>query len=110
MPMLHLPFRGRANLRNHRKIVVADSQIAITGGMNLAWPYLGSVPRLRSWLDLSAVVEGPAVADLESLFFSDWAFATGEGSRSPPPAADETGRSRPTRKFRRRMAEPSSRW
>ena len=36
MPMLHLPFRGRTNLRNHRKIVVVDSRHALTGGMNLA--------------------------------------------------------------------------
>ena len=25
MPVLHIPFRGRANLRNHRKLVVVDS-------------------------------------------------------------------------------------
>jgi cardiolipin synthase len=78
MPVLHLPFRGRANLRNHRKIMVVDSRIAVTGGMNLAWPYMGPDPDPNYWLDLSAVVEGPAVADLESLFFSDWAFATRE--------------------------------
>ena len=29
MPVLHIPFRGRANLRNHRKIVVVDSRIAL---------------------------------------------------------------------------------
>ena len=78
MPVLHIPFRGRANLRNHRKIVVVDGRIALTGGMNLAWPYMGPTPDPSYWRDLSAAVEGPAVADLESLFFSDWAFATGE--------------------------------
>jgi cardiolipin synthase len=88
MPMLHMPFRGRANLRNHRKIVVADSQIAITGGMNLAWPYLGPMPDPNYWRDLSAVIEGPAVSDLESLFFSDWAFATGEDLTAVPPGAE----------------------
>ena len=41
MPMLHIPFRGRANLRNHRKLVIVDGQIALAGGMNLAWPYIG---------------------------------------------------------------------
>ena len=78
MPMLHIPFRGRANLRNHRKIVVVDGRIALTGGMNLARPYMGPTPDPSDWLDLAAAVEGPAVADLESLFVSDWAFATGE--------------------------------
>ena len=41
MPMLHIPFRGRANLRNHRKLIIVDGTIALTGGMNLAWPYIG---------------------------------------------------------------------
>ncbi|MGC8644067.1 MAG: cardiolipin synthase, partial [Isosphaeraceae bacterium] len=92
MPMLHVPFRGRTNLRNHRKIIVVDSRIAITGGMNLAWPYLGPNPDPRYWRDLSAVVDGPAVADLESLFCSDWAFATGE---EVTPPAQQTEDSRP---------------
>jgi cardiolipin synthase A/B len=78
MPVLHIPFRGRANLRNHRKIVVVDSRVALTGGMNLGLPYMGPPSSLGLWRDLSAVVEGPAVFDLESLFASDWAFATGE--------------------------------
>jgi cardiolipin synthase len=78
MPMLHIPFRGRANLRNHRKIVVVDGRVALTGGTNLAWPYMGPRPACDLWADLSAAIEGAAVADLESLFFSDWAFATGE--------------------------------
>ncbi len=78
MPVLRIPFRGRANLRNHRKIIVVDGRIGVTGGMNLAWPYMGPNPDRNMWLDLSAIVEGPAVADLESLFVSDWAFATGE--------------------------------
>jgi cardiolipin synthase len=90
MPVLHVPFRGRANLRNHRKIVVADSRIALSGGMNLARPYMGPTPDPNYWVDLSVVVQGPAVADLESLFFSDWAFATGEKLTAPPQPRDGT--------------------
>ena len=30
MPVFHLPFRGRTNLRNHRKLVVVDGRVAIT--------------------------------------------------------------------------------
>ena len=41
MPVLHLPFRGRTNLRNHRKLLVIDGRTSLTGGMNLALPYLG---------------------------------------------------------------------
>ena len=47
MPVLHLPFRGRANLRNHRKIVVVDERHALTGGMNLASEYMGPTPDPR---------------------------------------------------------------
>ena len=53
MPVLHIPFRGRANLRNHRKIVVVDSRIALSGGMNLARPYMGPTPDPNYWIDLS---------------------------------------------------------
>jgi cardiolipin synthase A/B len=77
MPMLHIPFRGRANLRNHRKLVIVDNKIAVLGGMNLAWPYIGPPGSHDLWRDLSVVVEGPAVFELEALFASDWKFTTG---------------------------------
>ena len=76
MPVLHVPFRGRANLRNHRKIVVVDGRIALTGGMNLAWPYMGPMPDPDFWRDLSAVVEGPAVPT--------WSRSSSPTGRSPP--------------------------
>ena len=55
MPMLHIPFRGRANLRNHRKLVIVDSTIAMAGGMNVAWPYIGPPGSRDLWRDLSVV-------------------------------------------------------
>ncbi len=96
MPVLHVPFRGRANLRNHRKLIVIDGRTSLTGGMNLAMPYMGPTDAGPYWRDLSVVVEGPIVADLEEIFASDWRFATGsdpggavdEGESPPPPAAD----------------------
>jgi cardiolipin synthase A/B len=84
MPVLNL-LRGRANLRNHRKLVVVDSRAALTGGMNLAWPYIGPPGSSGLWQDLSAVVEGPAVAELDSLFASDWRFATGKDPQKSDP-------------------------
>jgi len=81
MPMLHLPFRGRTNLRNHRKIVVVDGRHALTGGMNLAEDYMGPTPDPKRWRDFSLVISGPAVTDLVDLFHSDWKFATGEDIR-----------------------------
>jgi cardiolipin synthase len=75
MPMIHLPFRGRANLRNHRKIVIADGATAIFGGMNIAREYMGADADARRWRDLSLIVKGPVVADLSQVFSSDWRFA-----------------------------------
>ncbi len=76
--MLRIPFRGRANLRNHRKLIVVDSKFALVGGMNIAWPYIGPPGSRGLWRDLSMVVEGPAVSEIETLFASDWRFTTGQ--------------------------------
>jgi len=88
MPVFHTPFRGRANLRNHRKIVVIDGRHALTGGMNLAEEYMGPTPSPKRWRDFSLAISGPAVADLAALFRSDWKFTTGEDvttDAAPPP-------------------------
>lgn len=76
MPMMRMPFRGRANLRNHRKIVLADQRIAMMGGMNIADEYMGPMKDLNRWRDLSVTVHGGAVADLYQVFRSDWEFAS----------------------------------
>ena len=77
MPVLHVPLRGRANLRNHRKLIVVNGRIAFTGGMNLALPYMGPPGTTELWRDIAVIVEGPAVADMEAIFSSDWRFTTG---------------------------------
>jgi len=83
MPVFHLPFRGRNNLRNHRKSVVADGRTALAGGMNLAAEYMGPDADPARWRDVALVVEGPAAADLDDLFHSDWQFARGEDQAEP---------------------------
>jgi cardiolipin synthase len=76
MPMLHLPFRGRANLRNHRKMIIVDNETAILGGMNLASEYMGHQLSLERWKDLSLRVQGPVVDHMADIFRSDWEFAS----------------------------------
>jgi cardiolipin synthase len=78
MPLIHVPFRGRSNLRNHRKIAVADEERAIIGGMNLALEYMGPRPLPTRWKDVALRVEGKVAADLDALFRQDFAFAAGE--------------------------------
>lgn len=77
MPVVHVPFRGHANLRLHRKMVIADGRTALVGGMNIAREYMGPVPLPGRWRDLSASLQGSAVGDVAAIFESDWQFATG---------------------------------
>ncbi|MFZ7125448.1 MAG: cardiolipin synthase [Desulfobacterales bacterium] len=93
MPMLHLPFRGRANLRNHRKMLIADGAAAIVGGMNLGNEYMGAYAVPHRWQDLSVRIVGPAVEHAFEIFRSDWAFAAQEDIELPPSSGariDET--------------------
>lgn len=76
MLMIHLPFRGRANLRNHRKMIICDNQTAIIGGMNLASEYMGPQGSTSRWQDLSLVVQGPVTDHITDIFRSDWNFAS----------------------------------
>ncbi|HEY4013174.1 MAG TPA: cardiolipin synthase [Polyangiaceae bacterium] len=66
------------NLRNHRKIVVVDGQVAFTGGFNVGDEYRGHMRGVGGWRDVHLRIEGRAAGDLQRVFFQDWAFATGE--------------------------------
>lgn len=84
MPLFHLPFRGHGNLRNHRKIALFDGERAIVGGMNLGREYLGPSADPGRWRDLSLLVSGAAVAELDAVFRADWQFACAEILSAPP--------------------------
>jgi len=88
MPAFPLHRRWSAHLRNHRKLLIADGKKAFTGGMNIGKRYMGPRTSKEQWRDVAAVIEGPALPDLQSLFLDDWAFATGEtlpsGNLFPP--------------------------
>ena len=75
-PVWHRPLRGRTNLRNHRKLFLADEQRALAGGMNVAHEYMGPTPDAARWHDLAFRLDGPAISTLAALFRSDWAFAS----------------------------------
>jgi cardiolipin synthase len=77
MPM-HSVLLQPVNLRNHRKIVVVDGEVAFTGGFNVGDEYRGEMKGLGGWRDVHLRVEGPAAAELQRVFFQDWAFATSE--------------------------------
>ena len=88
MPLVHIPFRGHGNLRNHRKIALFDGERAIVGGMNLAREYMGPSPRPERWRDLSTLVTGAAVGALDAIFRADWEFASREALAHAPSVRD----------------------
>jgi len=85
VPPLHRPLHGRTNLRNHRKLVVADGVRLWTGGRNLAAEYFEGNANAPAWTDLSIDTTGPLSGEIDSTFRSDWAFATGEILGIAPP-------------------------
>lgn len=76
---LHLtPIRLRWNFRNHRKLVVVDGRVGLTGGINIGEEYEGKNPDFGHWRDMHLEVHGPAVRSLERIFHDDWHLATGQ--------------------------------
>ncbi len=88
VPPLHSPLKGRTNLRNHRKLLIADAALATqrlwSGGRNLACEYFEGSPGKPAWHDLSFDLWGAVVEQASRLFEDDWAFAHG---RTAPRAA-----------------------
>ncbi len=76
---LKLQFLGnKIHLRNHRKIVVVDGQVAMMGGMNVGDEYLSRDPQKGYWRDTHLLIEGEAVHSLQAAFSQDWYFVTEE--------------------------------
>jgi cardiolipin synthase len=74
------------NSRDHRKILVADGATAIVGGINLSTTYQSSGPGKsggvqskpgQHWRDTDLQIEGPAVAQLQTLFLEHWSQQKG---------------------------------
>jgi cardiolipin synthase len=83
MMPIHL-LRGqfrRPDLRNHRKILVVDGTCAFGGSLNMIEPSYNKPKNQkagRAWVELTARLEGPAVAELNAVFLTDWYSETGE--------------------------------
>jgi len=70
--LLVKPFRGRIDLRNHRKIVVIDDRITYCGSQNCADPEFRVKPKYAPWVDALVRFEGPIARQNQRLFASDW--------------------------------------
>ena len=74
----HLANLGVINNRDHRKLLVVDGRIGYVGGHCLADTWLGDAEDKDHFRDISARVEGPVVAQLQSAFAENWIEETGE--------------------------------
>ncbi|QWK98057.1 cardiolipin synthase [Plesiomonas shigelloides] len=72
-------FLRRMDLRQHRKIVIIDNDIAYTGSMNMVDPrYFKQDAGVGQWVDMMVRIEGPAASALNCIFAWDWEVETGE--------------------------------
>jgi cardiolipin synthase len=71
---------NRFGVRDHRKLLVVDNNVAFLGGFNISSEYNGDGVRC-GWCDLGLRIEGPLVADLARSF--DDMFERADRPRSP---------------------------
>jgi len=103
------------NDRDHRKILIVDGTTAIIGGVNLSTTYQSS-PLGKSgappgaadeyWRDTDLQLDGPVVAQLQTLFFAHW--ASQKGPPIPAPSISRPSRRRATRSCASSPARPTA--
>jgi len=68
----------RVGNRTHRRILTVDGKIGFSGGVALDDRWSGDARNPREWRDTVVRVEGPVLAQLQSIFLEDWVQTTGE--------------------------------
>jgi len=66
------------NLRNHRKILVVDGNVAFLGGLNIRAHNLLLDGGRHATQDVHFAVRGPVIAQIDRAFREDWRFAAKE--------------------------------
>jgi cardiolipin synthase len=69
---------GRMNNRTHRKLLIVDGRIGFTGGVGIAPQWCGNAQDPDHWRDSHFRVEGPVVAQMQSVMLSNWSKTTGK--------------------------------
>ena len=71
----------RPDLRNHRKLLVVDGDVAFMGSQNVTdstYNLPKNIRRGLHWVDLMVRLQGPIVASVNAVFLSDWYSETDE--------------------------------
>ncbi|MEQ8764693.1 MAG: phospholipase D-like domain-containing protein [Planctomycetota bacterium] len=69
--------RMHVNLRNHRKLLVIDSELACLGSANWSDDYR-TRPGSPSFSDLHVSIRGASTSGLRRMFLEDWSIVTGD--------------------------------
>jgi cardiolipin synthase len=79
--------------RNHRKLVVIDGRVAITGGFGIRDAWMGRGRSDGEWRDAAVRFVGPAVRDAQQAFAINWLEAGGAllGVDALPTATEPAG-------------------
>lgn len=103
-PVESLPAFSYLKGRDHRKLVIADGVRAIVGGRNTGRSYYTSFDEVDitpstaapdiPWVDFSATISGPMVAQIQASFARAWRDAGGDGlpAVAPGPAGGISAR------------------
>ncbi|MBA2675001.1 phospholipase D-like domain-containing protein [Ramlibacter sp.] len=67
----------RLNNRTHRKLLVVDGRVGFTGGVGIAQNWTGHAQDPGHWRDSHFRVEGPVVAQMQSVMLDNWVKTTG---------------------------------
>jgi cardiolipin synthase len=73
----------RANYRNHRRILVVDGRVGVTGGSGTSGKWSGNGRQEGQWRDTDMRVEGPVINQLQGAFAENWLEATGVSLGGP---------------------------
>ena len=68
----------RLNNRTHRKLLIADGVVGMTGGIGIAEEWTGNAQDPDHWRDTHVRVRGPVVRGLQGAFAENWLEATGD--------------------------------
>jgi cardiolipin synthase len=68
----------RLNNRTHRKLLIADGTVGMTGGVGIADQWTGDAQDPDHWRETHVRVRGPVVRGLQGAFAENWLEATGD--------------------------------
>jgi cardiolipin synthase len=68
----------RLNNRTHRKLLIVDGTVGMTGGVGIADQWTGNAQDPDHWRDTHVRVRGPVVRGLQGAFAENWLEATGD--------------------------------